>query len=354
MADGIRTLVENAQQVSSTQAVINDVCARIMGEVSEAYSRGRRIAPDALRRLFEILDDVVMNSLQIVDCRLRETKATPTHPKGACLDVSYVGVRKKLECEGFDDLYELFTLRVVLKSKIVTMHLHPHPIAFQYHAAERLVERVDGQSMPFELIAAELAEWSLALWEVFRVTDGAHDLRLSLPCLDGKGMLAGQFVDLPASPIVRRTINKIGRFGNAAGEAGDRHSIFVAKTFVGSATLRPDQIAAMNQLARWRLLNKTEYKNARESSLFDVVFPDEGYDVPGLGDGARDALRKILDDREFKGAMTTKTLEAADRNRGPNVDFSPSAAQKAATALARRGGWLPPTPTTLGMDSRTI
>jgi hypothetical protein len=354
MADGIRALVENAQQVSSTQAVINDVCARIMGEVSEAYSRGRRMPPDALRGLFETLDDVVMNSLQIVDCRLRETPATAIHPKGAAIDVSYVGVRKKLECEGFDDLFELFTLRVVLKSKIVTMHLHPHPIAFQYHAAERLVERVDGQSMPFEMIAAELAEWSLALWEVWRVSEGQPDLRLSLPCLNGEGMLAGQYVDLPASPIVRRTINKIGRFGNAAGRVGDRHTIFVAKTFVGSATLRPDQIAAMNKLARWRLLNKTAYKSAREESLFDVLFPDEGYDVPGLGEVPRDALRKILGDREFQNAMTTKTLEAADRSRIPNIDFSVSAAQKAATALAQRGGWLPPAATALGMEGRAM
>jgi hypothetical protein len=351
MADGIRTLVENAQQVSSTQAVINDVCARIMREVSEAYSRGRRIAPDALRRLFETLDEVVMNSLQIVDCRLRETKATPIHPKGASVDVSYVGIRKKLECEGFDDLYELFTLRVVLKSKIVTMHLHPHPIAFQYHAAERLVERVAGQSMPFEMIAAELAEWSLALWEVFRVTDSASVLRLSLPCLDGKGMLAGEFVDLPASPIVRRTINKVGRFGNAAGRPGDRHSIFIAKTFVGSATLRPNQINALNRLARWRLLNKAEYMEARDIALWDVAFHDEGYEVPTLGAGARDALRTILDDREFRGAMTTKGLEATGNQFKALGVASPS--EVTVATPAQRGGWIPPVSPALGFERRT-
>lgn len=345
MADGIRALTSNARQVSCAQDVISGVWKTITAEVDRHYARGRRIAPNTMRALYESFDEIVMNSLQIVDCRLRETSATATKPKGAAIDVSYVGVMKKEESDGYPDLYELFTLRIVLKSKVVKLHLHPHPITFQYHAAERLVERVEGQTLPFEMIAAELADWSLALWEVFRVSGNSEDLHLSLPCMEGKGMLAGRFVDLPMSPIFGTTNNRSGRFGNIMGSKDEKAAHFVVKTFVGQDRLRPEQVAALNRVARWRMVNKTEYMDARDASLWDVDFYDNGYAVPEMGDKPRADLVAILEDPAFKRAMTTRTLEAGGSlPRGADVTRDAD----------RRPAWIPPMPGRTGVESRAV
>lgn len=337
LAEGIRALVANAQQVSSTQAVVDDLCKRVLGEVDKDFARGRRLDPKDMRRLYETLDAEIMKSLIVIDCRLRETLPTAARPKGAAIDVSYVGVRKRQESEGFDDLYELFTLRVSLKPKVATFHVHPHPIAFQYHAAERLVERVEGQSLPFELIGSELADWSLALWEAFRICDEeAFDMRLSLPCLDGKGILAGQFVRLPASPVISRTVNGTGRFRRSEGE-GDHYSVFMVRTFIGSSTLRPEQIGSLNRLARWRLLNKAEYVAAKEASLWDVGMHKDGYDVPVLREETRAGLRAILKDRTFHEAMTTKRLAALS-----DLVNRPLPSGSASTSPGSHRGWIPP------------
>lgn len=332
MGAGIRCVASNAHHVSCAQEVIDDVWKTLIGEVDRHYSRGRRIAPNTMRSLYESFDEIVMNNLQIVDCRMRETKATATRPKGASFDVSYVGVRKKKECDGRQDIYELFTLRIVLKSKVVKLHLHPHPIAFQYHAAERLVERVDGETLPFEMIAAELADWSLALWEVFRTSKNYDQILLSLPCMEGKGMLAGRFEKLPMSPISGTTNNRSGCFSHSANFGDDKVAVFVIKTFVGSDNLRPEQVSALNRLARWRLLNKSEYMAARDASLWDVDFYDDGYVVPEMGSRPRADLVAILNDPTFKRAMTTKTLEA-----GMHMPRNSQADDE----LGRRPAWTP-------------
>lgn len=347
MADGIRTVASNARQVSCAQDVIKGLWKDLMAEVDRHYGRGRRITPTTMRSLYESFDEIVMNNLQIVDCRLRETAASATKPKGSSIDVSYVGVMKRAPYEGYQDLYELFTLRVIMKSKVVKLHLQPHPITFEYHAAERLVERVDGQTLPFEMIAAELADWSLALWEIFRLMeDRIGHLPLSLPCMEGKGMLCGRFVELPVTPAYRTVNNRTGRFSSSAGWEGQLLPVFVIKTFVGQDKLRSEQVSALNRVARWRLLNKAEYMAARDASLWDVAPADEGYVVPEMNPKARADLVAILEDPAVKRAMTTYTLEA---NANAGLLMKSAGAQTDTS----RPAWIPPkpSPSTVGMQA---
>lgn len=310
MAPAIRSVASNELHVSCAKDAIHDVCTVLLVEANRHYERGRRITPNAMKALHKTCDDIILEKLQVVDYRVRETLPTAARPKSGSIDASYVGVRKK-ECVGYPDLYELFSLRIVIKPKNVTIHLHPHPITFLYHAAERVVGRLDGQTLPFEMIAGELADWSLALWHIFRLTDGDRDKApLGLPCMEGKGMLAGRFVEMPISPIRRVTAHKLGRSGDSAEPDEEVLPVFVVKTFVDRDRLHLSQVAALNRLARWRLLNKAEYMDARDALLWDVAFHNEGYDIPMLSDAPMAELKGILEDPDFKRAMMHRTYEA--------------------------------------------
>jgi hypothetical protein len=312
-ASGIRTLVNDEMSVDSADDSVRQLWDEIERLVLRQYARGKKLSQADMQTMFRDCDSFTLAAFHVVDARYREIGPTRARPKSGALDVSYTVVLKsRKRYAGLDSLYRLYNLRLAITPKVVKLELHPLNVAFLYHAAERLVERAAAATLPFEALAAELADWSWLIQEASETSATKLDYRLSLPTTNDEGMLLGEYVRLPLVHSYTMKYNKIGARQGILGHPSDYEINFIVRTFVDRHQLRPAQRYAMNLLSEFRRDHEDEYMKARDRTL-DVDLPESERRHPLLAPETYTKLRRILDDATVLRAMHPDKLLGAHR-----------------------------------------
>lgn len=265
----IQALVAEHRRVETTDAALKALSAAVEAKIYPRFSAGRKLTKEAIVGLLENCDAAIRAAFDPIAERSVHLPPTKARPKSDIWSRSYVGVKRmETRVAGYDTLYQPFVFRVVASRKTVSVTVRNLQVAFQYHAAERLLERSRTADHAFRAIAADLADWSrfLMLAERVSIRECAGDF--GIPSAEGSGMYLGEFHKTSAPYGKTVFFDSRGRDEwKISYEQGDPR-LYVVRTFVDRFHLRPTQLYAMNRISAWRELYATEFGEANDEVLF--------------------------------------------------------------------------------------
>ncbi len=298
----IRNLVKSNEGFSRRHDLLAGAVGLIKVTARSHFSSGGGLTSKALGAFFRVCDGVIRNDafrpLQYSFDRKMVTTARQAR---------YSMLVPMSAAEGFDDLYQLVSVHLWGTKKSLRLDVILHPMAFQYHAAERLMERTNGVDDALDLLGANLSKWMpfAALADTALPTEGGF----CLPVGDNTGMMIGEFTDKLRSYALRLKVDKQG--------VDERHlridrRFFVARTFVSRHQLRPAQAYAMNLLTEWAGKHECERHEIESRLLWPWSFgSEESADIEYSGDTAFDELDHIM-----KNPVLIRSMHAgADKSR---------------------------------------
>jgi hypothetical protein len=203
--------------------------------------------------------------------------------------------------EGFDDFYQLCSMRVYATRKNLRVDFIAHPAAFQYHAAERLMERAIGVDDALDCLGRSLTEWLPFIYhaEGGLMTDGA----CCAPVRENAGMMVGEFTDQVIGSAIRYDFGRHTRRTPTAPKFFALDRTFMARTFLGRTQLRPAQAHAMKLLSNWR----ADFGDACQSDSESILWPwslDDDFESGSEGfESAAAALDQVIENPDFIRSM---------------------------------------------------
>jgi len=255
VASEIRKLADESRRIDPTDEVLTRTMLSMERLVSERFSKGKRLDGGRLRSLLARIDDIFREQVRPIRFHSERVEPTRVHPKGDAYEVCYVGVKRRADSvPGFDTLYQLFSFRLYATRKKVVLALESLPYAFQYHAAERLMERAENVDSAFWQIACDLAEWVplIKRGEYFATRHNGGEFHV--PVMGTAGMLIGEFA--PRVPSTSDRVTIMDGEGTSQGSRprreGDQKGMYVGTTFINRFIMRPNQAYAMNLVSCWR------------------------------------------------------------------------------------------------------
>ena len=294
-ADRIRRLTADAESVNKTDKAISRLVSSLLAEIDRHFRQGKRIPAGRLFSMFAYFDGFILDKMNPIDARYREIQPTRARPNGGEIEGSYVCVKKtRHPVAGLDDLYQLFTLRLYMTRKYATIDIVELPAVFQYHAAERFMERTDGLQPAFHEIAQNLADWYFVIQHARDVVGEATGGNLAIPAIDGGGTLLGKFESIAGRVGIQHRFDRNGAQSFPIVVPGAAEPFFVAKTFMDWRFLRPVQSYAMNLLSQWRADNADEFMATRDDLLWPFTFRSAQEAPPAFGESCGDDLHDIL------------------------------------------------------------
>lgn len=300
---GIRKLVSESRGMETTDEVLTSTMAAMEKLVEERFSKGKKLDGGRLKNLLKSCDDIFHDRIRPIRAHVNSVAPTRVHPKADAHEVCYVGVKRQSKpVPGFDTLYQLFSFRLYATRKSVSMSLQSLPYAFQYHAAERLMERAENVDTAFWQIAADLAEWSSFIRRAEYFAKNVNGGALSIPVMGTAGMLIGQFAPLVASPSDRLVFADGTRLLIGVPSRADeaQRQMFVGVTFINRFIMRPNQAYAMSLLTDWRARFSDTYTPSIADSVWDRrVLTSQS----PLCEESKASLSTILDDPTVRRAL---------------------------------------------------
>jgi hypothetical protein len=299
---GIRKLVSECALLDEMHGSTNALVSSFDKIVGGRFAKGRRLPFAELRAVAKQADVLFREKTTPVDCQLRHWPGTLAKPKSFSVDAVYIGVRRMPEQpRGFHDVYQLFTFRLAGFTKFVRIEIDYLPLAFQYHAAERLMERASGTEAAFLEIARSLADWSLFLRHAQYMSKSQNGGFMNIPALENSGVLLGEYLDRP--PEAGRSIEytEEGSFETPGFTGFSRMSMFVVSTFVDRFAMRPNQLYAMNRMTKSRADHEDDYERVRSSLIWPGSIGNPSFD--SLGKPALDSVSSVLNDPDVVRAM---------------------------------------------------
>lgn len=184
---GIRKLVSEREKIDAVEGLTKVLISNFDRLILGKFAKGRRLSFDELRSVFKQADEVFRQKTTAVATSFHHVPGTFARPKSFAAESLYLGVRRmKNPPPGFHDVYQLFGFRLLGTAKCVMLEVDYLPLAFQYHAAERLMERVRDTDAAFLDVARSLAEWSVLLKKAQYTATGKIDGFLNIPAKDNR------------------------------------------------------------------------------------------------------------------------------------------------------------------------
>lgn len=302
-ATGIRKLVSEASAMNTTDAVLSSTITRIEKLVSGRFEKGKKLDSPRLRNLAKSCDDIFHEHIRPIRVWSRHVEPTRAHPKADAYEACYVGVKRQTaKIKDYRDLYQLFSFRIYANRKLVVVSLESLPYAFEYHAAERLMERAENVETAFWQIASDVAEWSPLIRgaEYFATRVNRNDF--SIPIMGKTGMLIGGYTPRISSPSDRSLIiNATGvHIVSRVREECSQKQMFVGETFISRFLMRPNQAYAMKLMTDWRETHEENYAEVIPELLWQqrMLAPRVA-----LSDETKRGLATILDDAILRRAL---------------------------------------------------
>lgn len=306
-AEKIRSLVKASEGTSERNDLLSNLIEAIGLIVVKRFALNRKLPGKTLELLFKHCDSVIRDRFRPLDYQHDRKPSTRTHPKGEQLESCYsMLVHLSGRENGFYDLYQLVSVRLFATRKFFRIDVIAHPAAFQYHAAERLMERTMGVEDALDVLGRNLSKWIpfISEAELRLPTDGG----CCVPVEYNAGMLVGEFTNKLAVGAMRYDFNKNGVDTTPLRMNPGHMRAFVARTFVSRHQLRPAQAYAMKLLTNWDQQNEIDRHENEINMLWPWSFNnDNGAEVGGLGRHALEELDLVMEDPVFVRSMHAAT-----------------------------------------------
>jgi hypothetical protein len=299
---GIRKLVTEREKIDAVDGLTKVLISNIDRLIADRFAKGRRLSFTELRTVFQQADDVFRQKTSAVATSFTHVPGTFARPKSFAAESLYLGIRRmKTPPNGFYDVYQLFAFRLLGSAKCVMLEVEYLPLAFQYHAAERLLERVRDTDAAFLDVAKALAQWSLVIKKAQYTAVHRIGGFLNIPAVDNRGALLGEYVSQLPEPAVSIEYNERGGFESRWAAPTLRHSMFIVSTFVDRFVLRPNQLFSMNLLTDWKSRLSEEYERVNSGLLWPATMAHPR--ITCLDKHALDGLDTVLGNPELLRAM---------------------------------------------------
>ena len=296
----IRCLVKSSEGLPERANSVFQMFVDISDIVKERFGKNKRLADGVLEKIVAACDDA-MTRFKPLSCRYDHRPATRARPKGERFESCYSLLIQPRRIEGFDDFYQLCSMRIYATRKNLRIDFIVHPAAFQYHAAERLLERAIDVDDALDRLGRSLSEWLPYIYEAEGglMTDGA----CCVPVGENTGMMIGEFTDQKLGAAIRYDFGKhSGPMPKTPGYFALNRT-FVARTFVSRMQLRPSQAHAMKLLSDWNAEFGSACRRNSETILWPWSMDDDlesdcdSFEVPAA------ALRQIIKNPVFVRSM---------------------------------------------------
>lgn len=259
--DEIRTLVSESRVVENTDARMAAFLERVNTLVNARFSNHKRLTGQQLKAIYDECMELVGKDLVVLDGVFTEVSATLSRPKGEVYEMRFVSFMRMPNPPGDNDhLYQLFSFRLRLSRRSVDLDFQWHPVAFSYHATERLVERSTEKVEAMKRIASELAASLELIVCGEKLAVERNGGRFHVPFADASGCLLGEYVPFDLAAVKSTAFRRKCSQEKLHGVPTER--LYVARTFVDRYQLEPVQAYAMNLLSLWKKEGGEGYRKA--------------------------------------------------------------------------------------------
>lgn len=293
-ADAIRSLVSEDAAAQRVAAEIPEIYGALDRAIKPFFQNGRKLKGEELRQLFENCIEHFKRMAPPVDYDSAFRPPTRTRPKGEAYQARFVSAKRIENSLNGREQYQLFAFTIFASRKAVVLDYQEHPITFQYHTAERLLERSQEKASAIWRLANAVYKWSAVIILAQKHSLADLDSRMLLP-LEESGILLGDYVPRSLFSGTRRTYDANGcREQKAKMENTDY--TFLARTFVSVGMLRPEQIKLMNDMNTWEESHSAENLDCIRSHFWRRDMDDLRNDLEVFGDATYDSLAAIMND----------------------------------------------------------
>jgi hypothetical protein len=318
----IRNLVRSNEGLAERSGFLAAMIEAIGIIVADRFVQNKKLPGKTLGHLFQRSDEIIRSKFRPLNFQQDSKPATRVHPKGEQLESCYSMLVHFPGSEGgFHDLYHLVSLRLFASRKVFRIDVITHPVAFQYHAAERILERAEDVGDAIDLLGMNISKWLPFVVEAEQSLP--PDSGCCIPVEDNMGMLLGEFTDRFPSGGTSYTISRNGIRYTAIEPTGEGRRTFVARTFVSRHQLRPAQAYAMKRLSEWGRDNDFDRYDNEINILWPWSFDnDDTSDPVGLGVTAYEELEDVMSDPVFIRAMRLPgTIGSASQRSDDDLDL---------------------------------
>lgn len=297
----IRDLVKSSEGLPGRATSVFQLFVDISDIVTDHFVQNKRLPDGVLEQILAACDETV-KKFKPISCRQDHRPATKARPKGDRFELCYSLLIQPRRVEGFDDFYQLCSMRIYATRKNLRLDFITHPAAFQYHAAERFMERAVDIDDALQSLGRTLIEWLPYIYgaESGLMTDGG----CCLPVGDNVGMMIGEFTEHASSTAIRYDFGKnTGPLPTKMPKPIGPDRTFMARTFVARTQLRPAQAHAMKLLSDWHANSDEACKSDSRIILWPWSMADDV--APGSSEFRLSAatLNQIIENPVFIRSM---------------------------------------------------
>lgn len=292
-AEAIRHLVREDANAARVSEEMTSIYQALDDAIKPFFITGKKLKGDDLRAMFEECCDRFIQISLPVDQDRSFRAPTRTRPKGEAYQARFVGVKRIENSPTGTEQYQLFGFSIFASRKTVILDFQEQPFAFQYHTAERLLERNSEKVNALHRLGAAVYAWSATILLARQYALKELDNRLVLPMQDNTGILLGDYIERSIYSGKRRcyeysSCREQDRF------IANLNFGFLARTFVSNGMLRDDQRLLMDQLVAWQQEFRDQNLASIRSHFWRSDMQIDRHDWSPFDDTTFDALNAII------------------------------------------------------------
>ncbi len=296
--DAIANLVSENVLAGQVFEQIN-VFYKELDQIIAPYTvRGKKFKGEDIKVLFSKCCDHFENKMPIVDKDTKYREPTKTRPKGEAYQARYVGFKQIKSNDAGTEQYQLFNFTIFASRKTIQLTFQEQPFTFQYHTAERLLERAESKRDALRRLAEAMYTWSTAILSSKNHSCASIERKLAYPMPDGSGLLLGDFLDRDIYTGKTRTYDHSGCFERGM-TVGSYNFMFLARTFVGNSLLSERQTRLAEQLLSWLEKHRSHNHDINRKLFWRSDMLEHTVDRVPLSEDAFDDLADIMDSKEI-------------------------------------------------------
>jgi hypothetical protein len=270
--DDKQRLVVESRSLNGLQGALSSIYDYIEQSVSATFSSGNGLKPNRLEELNSAIDFLVIKHMRPLKSRYDSrpgSKATGTPPAFESCHVLVMPSRANSSAG--ENVYQLFSLRLLVSKREIDVVLRPIPAAFRFHAASRLLQRAPAVDFAMRQTAMDLANWTAFLkhseWAGINFTS----TQMFIPAFRATGLILGNYDPNYGLDVGVRTTISNGTVTTSEIPADPLDpAMFFANTFVGDDDLAESQRHFKKRLLEW----KTSCGDRMDVSQADGFWPD--------------------------------------------------------------------------------
>jgi hypothetical protein len=282
----ILNLASEHRLSNDAYAITEEIVRTITSKMCSGPDVGRKLRGHELKDIVETPRRNIVDRSILLQHESASKRATLGRPNSDVYDDFYLYVYSASETDMLP-----MTMRVIGSRAQIELEFSTPPVAFTYHAAERLLEREGEKERAIRSISASLLDMYPFLKIVEELVAKNLHSEMLVPDIDGHGVFLGSLYQTHARPL-RFIIRREGMQRLRMESLWPLGLEFVAHTFVDNSRLRPAQIRFADAIRAWRARNLEANRVLKKFSLWVSDYENE-ISMPSDEDLARARIEAL-------------------------------------------------------------